>query len=192
MAAAKGKGGGIGSAVGCLLVLGAIGYGVWHLFPQIRTMFPGASPPVEWGQSHLGGGLRVAVVAAGVETTRIDDSLGERDGADDLHVTLGITNMGDAPVVYKTPRLLGASEPKLLDDRGRSVPLATYDDRTTIQGQLSHAQEIAPHNTEQHDLIFKVPPAGAKSFLLNVDMAMFGGHGVVQFRIPVEKIKGLR
>jgi hypothetical protein len=192
MAAAKGKGGGIGSAIGCLVLLAAIGYGVWHFFPQVRTLFPGASPPVDWGQEYYGGGLRVKVVAAEVEITEIEDTLGSRDGNEDLHVTLDITNMGDAPVAYKTPRLLGASEPKLLDDAGRSVPLAAYDDRTTIEGQLAHAQEIAPHDSEQHDLLFKVPPPGAKSFLLNVDMAMFGGRGVVQFRIPADKIKGLR
>jgi hypothetical protein len=192
MAEAKRKGGGIGSAIGCLLVLAAVGYGIWHFFPQVRTLFPGATPPVDWGQEYVGGGLRVKVVAAEVETTRIEDTLGSRDGNDDLHITLEIANVTDAPVAYKEPRLLGASEPKLLDDAGRSVPQATYDDRTTIEGQLAHAQEIAPHDDEQHDLIFKVPPAGAKSFLLNVDMAMFGSSGVVQFRIPADKIKGLR
>jgi hypothetical protein len=192
MAQAKGKGGGIGSAIGCLVVLGVVGFAVWHFFPQVRTLFPGAAAAVEWGQAHLGGGLRVEVVAAEVETTEIEDTLGSRDGGLDLHVTLEITNMGDTPVVYKEPRLLGASEPKLLDDRGRSVPKASYDDRTTVGGQLAHMQEIAPHDDEQHDLIFKVPPAGAKSFLLNVDMAMFGSSGVVQFRIPADKIKGLR
>lgn len=192
MAQAKGKGGGIGSALGCLLVLGLVGFAVYHFFPEIRAWLPGVQPPVEWGQAHLGGGLKVEVVAAEVETTRIDDSLGERDGNEDLHVTLEIANLTDAPRAYKTPRLLGASEPKLLDDRGKPVPHATYDDRTKVEGQLEHGQEIAPHDDEQHDLLFKVPPADAKYFLLNVDMAMFGGSGVVQFRIPAEKVKGLR
>lgn len=188
----KKKGGGIGSALGCLLFLGIIGFGIWHFFPQVRTLFPGASPPVDWGQEYLGGGLRVKVVAAGVETTEIADTLGTREAGEDLHVTLEIWNMGDAPIAYKEPRLLGASEPKLLDERGRSVPQATYDDRTTVTGQLAHAQEIAPHESEQHDLLFKMPPSDAKAFLLNVDMAMFGSRGVVQFRIPREKIGGLR
>ncbi len=192
MAAAKGKGGGIGSAIGCLLLLGAVGYGIWHFFPQVRTLFPGAAAPVDWGQEYYGGGLGVKVAAAEVEVTEIEDTLGSRDGNLDLHVTLEIKNVGDAPVAYKTPRLLGASEPKLLDDAGRSVPLAVYDDQVTISGQLAHAQEIAPHDSEQHDILFKVPPKGAKSFLLNVDMAMFGSRGVVQFRIPADKIKGLR
>ncbi|MCK6459586.1 MAG: hypothetical protein L6Q95_06785 [Planctomycetes bacterium] len=191
-ATGKGKGGGIGSAIGCLILLGALGYGILHFFPQVRTLFPGATPPIEWGQEYYGGGLRVKVVAAEVEVTQIEDTLGSRDGNEDLHVTLDIANLGDAPVAYKEPRLLGASEPKLLDDAGRSVPQAVYDDRTTVEGRLAHAQEIAPHDDEQHDLLFKVPPAGAKSFLLNVDMAMFGSRGVVQFRIPAEKIKGLR
>jgi hypothetical protein len=188
MAQAKGKGGGIGSAIGCIVVLGIIGGAIWYFFPQIRTWFPGAQPPVEWGAAHLGGGLRVRVLSAEVEKTQIDDTLGERDGNEDLHVTLEIANLTDTPKVYKTPRLLGASEPKLLDDRGRSVPQATYDDRTRIEGQLNHAQEIAPHDNEQHVLLFKVPPADAKYFMLNVDMTMFGGQGVVQFRIPAEKI----
>ena len=192
MAQAKGKGGGIGSAIGCLLVLGIVGFAAWHFFPQVRTLFRGSSAPVEWGEAHMGSGLKVTVVAAAVETTEIEDSLGRREGRDDLHVTLEIANLGDAPVTYKEPRLLGASVPKLLDDRGKSVPLATYDDRTTIEGQLSHAQEIPAHGSEQHDLIFKVPPADAKYFMVNVDLAMFGGRGVVQFRIPADKVKGLR
>jgi hypothetical protein len=192
MAAPKRKGGGIGSAFGCLVVLGLVGFGIWHFFPQVRTLFPGASPPVAWGEAHVGGGLRVKVAAVAVETTEIEDTLGTRDGNEELHVTLEITNLGDAPVAYKTPRLLGASDPKLLDDRGRAVPQATYDDRVTVGGQLAHAQEIAPHDSEQHDLLFKVPPKDARSFLLNVDLAMFGSRGVVQFRIPADEIKGLR
>jgi hypothetical protein len=188
MAQAKGKGGGIGSAIGCIVVLGIIGFAVWHFFPQIRAWFPGVSPPVEWGQSHLGGGLRVKVVAVEVERTQIADTLGERDGNEDLHVTLEIANLTDTPKAYKTPRLLGASEPKLRDDRGKAVPLATYDDRTRIEGQLDHGQEIAPHDDEQHDLLFKVPPTDVKYLMLNVDLAMFGGQGVAQFRIPAEKI----
>jgi hypothetical protein len=192
MAVPKGKGGGIGSAIGCLILFAAIGYGVWHFFPQVRTLFPGAAAPVDWGKEFVGGGLRVKVVAAEMETTTISDTLGSRDGKEDLHVTLEIANDTDTPVTYKQPRLLGASEPKLLDDRGRSVPQAVYDDRTTIEGQLEHMQEIASHDNEQHDLLFKMPPSDAKSFLLNVDMAMFGSSGVVQFRIPRDEIKGLR
>jgi len=189
MAPAKGKGG-PGSALGCIVVLGVVAFAVWKFYPQISMFLGTRSPPVEWGEAHLGGGLRVAVVAAEVETTQIEDTLGGRDGKVELHVTLEITNLGDTPVTYKEPRLLGVSEPRLSDERGRSVPLATYDDRTTIEGQLENGQEIEPHDSEQHDLLFKVPPTDAKSFLLNVDLAMFGSQGVVQFRIPAEKIKG--
>lgn len=189
MAQAK-KGGGIGSALGCLVVLGAIGLAVWHFYPQIRAMMPGATPPVDWGQAYMGGGLRVKVDGASIETTEIDDALGQRDGTVDLHVTLEITNLGDTAVKYKEPLLLRASEPKLADERGRSVPLVTYGDKATVEGQLANGQEIEPHDSETHDLLFKVPPSDAKSFLLNVDMAMFSGSGVVQFRIPADKIKG--
>jgi len=189
MAQAK-KGGGIGSALGCLVVLGAIGLAVWHFFPQIRTMFPGAAPPVSWGEAYMGGGLRVKVEGAEIETTQVGDALGQRDGTVDLHVTLEITNLSDVAVKYQEPQLLRAAEPKLSDERGRGVPLVTYGDKATVEGQLDNGQEIEPHDSETHDLLFKVPPTDAQSFLLTVDMAMFGGNGVAQFRIPADKIKG--
>jgi len=187
---AQKKGGGIGSAIGCLVVLGVIGFALYHFFPQIRALFPGSSPPVEWGQAYLGGGLRVAVSEVQVETTEVDDALGQRDGNLDLHVTLEITNMGDSAIKYRAPQLLRAKDPKLIDDSGHSVPPVAYGDKAKVEGQLDDGQEIESHDGETHDILFKVPPADAKSFLLNVDMAMFGGRGVVQFRIPADKIKG--
>ncbi len=190
MPAAKGKG--CGSAIGCVVALAVVGYAGWKFYPQIRGYLRGQSAPIDWGKAHEGDALRVRVLAAAVEATEIDDVLGSREGTLDLHVTLEITNLGDTPVVYKTPRLLRASEPKLTDDRGREVHQATYGDDARIEGQLRHAQEIAPHDKETHDLVFKTPQADATSFLLNVDLGMLGRRGVLQFRIPASEIKGLR
>ncbi|HEX5136367.1 MAG TPA: hypothetical protein VFY93_05305 [Planctomycetota bacterium] len=190
MAQAKGKGGGVGSALGCLVVLGVIGFVVWHFYPQISSYIGTRSPPVGWGEAYMGGGLRVKVEGAEIEMTQVDDVLGQRDGTLDLHVTLEITNLSDTAIKYREPQLLRASEPKLTDDRGRGVGLVAYGDKATVEGQLENGQEIEPHDSETHDLLFKVPPADAQSFLLNVDMAMFGGSGVAQFRIPADKIKG--
>jgi len=192
MAQAKGKGGGCGSAIGCVVVLAVLGFAGWRYWPQIRAMLPGGTAPIDWGKAHEGDGLRVRVLAAEVETTEIVDVLGSREGSQDLHVTLEITNFGDTPLTYRTPRLLRASEPKLLDEQGREVPRATYGDEARVEGELANGAEIAPHDHETHDLIFKQPSASAKSFLLNVDLAMIGRRGVVQFRIPASEIKGLR
>jgi len=192
MAPARGKGGGCGSALGCVVVLGVAGFAVWHWYPQIRAHFPGRSAPIEWGQAHMGGGLRVAVLSADVETTEVDDVLGQREGDQDLHVTLEITNMGDSPVTYRPPQLLRAKDPTLTDDRGHEAHHVAYGDKTHVEGQLADGDQIEPHDKETHDLIFKVPAKGATSFLLSVDMAMFGSSGVVQFRIPATEVKGLR
>ncbi len=192
MAPAKGKGGGCGSAIGCVVVLGVLAFAGWRYWPQIRAMLPGQSAPIDWGKAHEGDGLRVRVLAAAVETTEIDDVLGPREGSQDLHVTLEITNFGDTAVTYRPPRLLRSSEAKLLDDQGREVRRATYGDEARIEGELRDGAQIAPHDKETHDLIFKVPSASAKSFLLNVDLGMLGRRGVVQFRIPASEIKGLR
>jgi hypothetical protein len=191
MAQAGGKGG-CGSAIGCVIVLAGLGFAGWKFYPEIHAFIAGRSAPVEWGHAHDGDALRVRVLAAAVETTGIEDALGSREGGQDLHVTLEITNLGDTAATYRTPRLLGASEPRLLDDQGREVKPATYGDDARIEGRLAHGQEIAPHDHETHDLLFKQPSAGSKYFLLNVDLRMFGRSGVVQFRIPAEQVKGLR
>ncbi len=190
MAQAKGKG--CGSAIGCVVVLGVLGFAGWKYYPQIHGYLRGQSAPVDWGMAHDGDAMRVRVLSAAMELTEIEDVLGSREANEDLHVTLEITNLGDTPVVYKTPRLLRASEPKLSDDKGRTMPQASYGDDARIQGQLAHAQEIAPHDKETHVLVFKRPPSDATSFLLTVDLGMFGRRGVAQFRIPAEKVRGLR
>jgi hypothetical protein len=190
MAQAKGKG--CGSAIGCVVVLGVLGFLGWKFYPQIHGFLRGQSAPVDWGMAHDGDALRLRVLSASMELTEIEDVLGSREANEDLHVTLEITNLGDAPVVYKTPRLLRASEPKLADDKGRTVLQVEYGDDARIQGQLAHAQEIAPHDKETHDLVFKRPASDVTSFLLDVDLGMFGRRGVVQFRIPASEIKGLR
>lgn len=191
MAPAKGKGG-CGSAIGCMVALAVLGFAGWRYGPQILAFVRGQSAAIDWGKAHEGDGLRVRVLSAAVETTGIEDVLGSREGSQDLHVTLEITNMGDAPVTYRTPRLLRSSQAKLLDDQGRDVHRATYGDEARIEGELGDGAQIAPHDKETHDLIFKVPPADAKSFLLNVDLGILGRRGVIQFRIPAEQIKGLR
>jgi hypothetical protein len=186
--AAKGKG--AGSTFGCLVVLVVLGLAVWHFFPQVRALIGRRAPPVDWGQAYMGGGLRVAVTGAEIETTQVDDVLGQRDGSRDLHITLEITNLRDAAIAYHPPRVLGASEPKLTDERGREVGLVTYGDKAQVQGQMDDEQQIEPHDKETHDILFKVPPSDSKSFLLNVDMTMFSSQGVVQFRIPGDEIEG--
>lgn len=190
MAAAKGKG--CGSAIGCVVVLAVLGFAGWRYGPQILAFVRGQSAAIDWGKAHEGDGLRVRVLSATVEMTEIEDVLGSREGAADLHVTLEITNLGDTAVTYRTPRLLRASEAKLLDDRGHEVHRATYGDGARIEGELKDGAQIAPHDKETHDLIFKAPSVDSKSFLLNVDIGMLGRRGVVQFRIPAEQVKGLR
>lgn len=184
--------GGFGSALGCLVVLGVIGFVGWRYGPQILAAMRGQSAALDWGKAHEEEGLRLRVLSARVEMTDIEDVLGSREGSLDLHVTLEITNTGSAALVYRTPRLLRASEPKLTDDRGRNIPHVTYGDEAKVDGQLSDNDRIEPRESERHDLLFKMPAPGATSFLLNFDLALLGKRGVVQFRIPASEIKGLK
>lgn len=190
MAQAKGKG--CGSAVGCVVVLGVLGFVGWRYGPQILAAVRGQSAALDWGKAHEEEGLRLRILSAGVETTDVEDVLGSREGSLDLHLTLEITNTGSSALTYRTPRILRASEPKLTDDRGRNVTHVTYGDGAKVDGQLSDNDRIEPRESERHDLLFKLPAPGALSFLLNFDLALLGKRGVVQFRIPAAEIKGLK
>lgn len=186
------KKGGIGSMLGCLVVLAGLGFLGYWFGPRLLALLRGEASAIAWGMEYEENGLRVKVISATIETTDVEDALGARGGEEDLHLRLEITNMSDATLTYRTPRLLRSSEPKLLDDQGREVRPASYGDEARIDGQLEDGREIQARRRERHDLIFKRPSADAKSFLLNVDLAMFGHSGVVQFRIPAEEIRGLK
>lgn len=176
--------------LGCLIVLGGLGFAGYRYGPGLFALLRGQTSAITWGLDYEENGLRVKVIAAGMETTELEDALGSRSGNEDLHITVEITNMSDATITYRVPRLLRASEPTLTDDKGRAVPAPNYSDDAKIDGQLYDGQEIQARNRARHDYIFKTPPADADSFILKVDLAVIGRREVVQFRIPASEIKG--
>jgi hypothetical protein len=187
---------GRGSSLGCVLTLLVAGALAYRFGPTVllRLGLRGSlHAPIDWGKAHEEDGLRVSVVSAAFETTEIEDLLGSRDGSADLHVTLEVTNLNaEKPIRYRTPRLLRASEPTLADDSGREVPPAAYGDETRIEGQLASGTEIAPRSSETHLLLFREPSKDAREFVLTLDLGMFGHRGTARFRIPADRVAGLR
>ena len=178
--------------LGCLVVIGGLGFAGYRYGPALLALLRGESSAIAWGLEYQENGLRVKVIAAGMETTGVDDALGSRSGDEDLHLTIEITNMTDATVTYRVPRLVRASDAKLVDDQGRDVQRAVYGDDAKLDGQLYDGEEIAGRRRAKHDLVFKRPPTDAESFVLTVDLGMLGRSESIKFQVPADKVKGLR
>ena len=176
--------------LGCLVVLGGLGFAGYRYGPGLLALLRGESSAIAWGLEYQEDGLRVKVISAGMETTGVEDALGSRGGDEDLHVTIEFTNMTDAMMTYRMPRLVRASDPKLVDDQGRDVLRAAYGDDAKIDGQLYDGQEIPGRRRAKHACVFRKPPTDAESFVLTVDLGILGRKEVVKFRIPASQIKG--
>lgn len=188
---------GPGTGFGCFLTVAAVAAVAYFFGPKLLDMAGvhfgrPTGPLIEWGQTHEEDRLRLKAVAAEVVRTEVYDALGDRDGNVDLHVTLEVANLDKRLAArYRAPHLLGAADPKLVDDQGHQYSWPRYGDHARIRGQLISGTPIGPEESREHDVVFDRPNAGIKYLIMTIDLEMFGRKGAARFKIPASQIRGL-
>ncbi len=133
-------------------------------------------------------------VEAGLEKARLIGVFGNETRSKERHlvITLNIVNKHDRKILRFSDESLFGDHFVLVDDVGNQIREVNFGFTATLDGALTSTDDVNPGDHATHVVVFKVPPLKTEELLFTVDLKAFGKSDKVQFRIPINDVKGWR